>query len=363
LNGAPDAGQSTETLITTSLSRIVDYPARDMTITVEAGLKVEELQRTLQAQGQTLPLDIPEARRATIGGAMAANAAGPGRFGYGTFRDYVIGLRAVDGRGRLFAAGGRVVKNVAGYDLCKMLTGSRGQLAAIAEVTLKLRPLPETRRLVWTRMGDFPAVEAALAALVRTATRPVAVEVFNRQAARHITREAQLALPDDGPVLCVAFDGSDRETAWQVERFCTEVAASAPAAREIVDPDDALELWSVLTEYRTASDEPLTLQAATPPSRVVEFLKLMTDGEIAAQAHAANGVVIGHLSDRCTDPSAGLRMLAPLREFVQACQGSISVTRCDPEWLTTFHGLCRPQTSPLERELVRALDPQGLFVW
>ncbi|CAK9046533.1 Elongation factor G (EF-G), partial [Durusdinium trenchii] len=127
---------------TTELQRVIDYPARDMTITVESGMRLDNLADILKAEGQRLALDIPQRHRATLGGAIATNASGPGRVGLGTWRDYVIGISAVDGQGRLFSAGGRVVKNVAGYDLCKLLVGSLGTLAVITQVTLKLRPLP-----------------------------------------------------------------------------------------------------------------------------------------------------------------------------------------------------------------------------
>src|SRR5690606_40405915 len=99
-------------------------------------------------------VDISQGPRATSGGAIAANTSGPGRYGYGTFRDYVIGISAVDGQGRLFSAGGRVVKNVAGYDLCKLLGGSQGALAVITQVTLKLRPLAASRRCLWGTFAD-----------------------------------------------------------------------------------------------------------------------------------------------------------------------------------------------------------------
>ena len=92
------------------LNRLVDYPARDLTVTVEAGMTVAELQRQLAAYGQRLPVDIPQPERATLGGAVAANSSGPRRYGFGTLRDYLLGLRAVDGRGCEFAGGGRVVK-------------------------------------------------------------------------------------------------------------------------------------------------------------------------------------------------------------------------------------------------------------
>ena len=82
-------------------------------------------------------------RLATLGGVVACSASGPRRFGFGTMRDYVIGIHAVDGRGMAFKGGGRVVKNVAGYDFCKLLTGSLGTLGVITQVTLKIRPLPD----------------------------------------------------------------------------------------------------------------------------------------------------------------------------------------------------------------------------
>ena len=108
-------------LALTDLNRVIDYPARDLTITVEAGLRVADLQRILSEQRQRLPVDIADAHRATIGGAVAAGASGPRRLGHGSLRDYLIGVTAVDATGRTFKAGGRVVKNVAGYDLCKLL--------------------------------------------------------------------------------------------------------------------------------------------------------------------------------------------------------------------------------------------------
>jgi glycolate oxidase FAD binding subunit len=104
------------------LQAVVDYPARDMTVTVEAGMRVAELSRILAREGQQWPIDVPRADNATVGGVIATNTNGPRRYGYGSVRDYVIGINAVDGSGRPFKGGGRVVKNVAGYDFCKLLT-------------------------------------------------------------------------------------------------------------------------------------------------------------------------------------------------------------------------------------------------
>src|SRR3954469_6415224 len=126
-----------------SLDKVIDFPARDMTITVEAGVTIARLNEITRAEGLHLPIDVPNAESATLGGAIACNVSGPRRYGYGTFRDYVLGITTVNDRGESVSAGGRVVKNVAGYDLMKLHTGALGTLGVIAAVTLKLRPIPE----------------------------------------------------------------------------------------------------------------------------------------------------------------------------------------------------------------------------
>src|SRR5262249_13131056 len=130
------------------LHQVIDYPARDMTITVQAGITIAKLQEVLHAENQRLPVDVPLADRATLGGVLATNTSGPRRYGFGTLRDYVIGISAVNDLGEEIKVGGRVVKNVAGYDLCKLFIGSLGTLGIISQVTLKLRPLPEEQAFV-----------------------------------------------------------------------------------------------------------------------------------------------------------------------------------------------------------------------
>ncbi len=165
-------------LSTAALDRVLDYLAGDLTITVEAGLTIAELSRRLASQNQWLPIDVPRAERATIGGVVAANTSGPRRYAYGTIRDYLLGLRAVDGRGTVFAGGGRVVKNAAGYNIPRLLAGSLGTLGVITEVTLMVRPLPKCSALLLCDAADFETAECLLVALNRSRTFPVAVELL-----------------------------------------------------------------------------------------------------------------------------------------------------------------------------------------
>ncbi len=160
------------------LNQVIDYPARDMTITVQAGITIDQLQAVLLKEKQYLPIDVPFPDRATLGGAIATNVSGPRRFGCGTLRDYIIGISVVNDAGQEVKAGGRVVKNVAGYDLMKLYTGSLGTLGITARVTLKVKPLPEASgwHVLPVLLKDVGEV---VEVLHRTRTRPVAMELFN----------------------------------------------------------------------------------------------------------------------------------------------------------------------------------------
>ncbi len=205
-----------------TLHRIVDYPARDMTITVQAGVAIGELQRVLAAENQRLPVDVPHADRATLGGALAANVSGPRRYGFGTLRDYVLGITTVNDEGQEVKAGGRVVKNVAGYDLCKLHVGALGTLGVIVQATLKVRPIPESQALV-TLGCDAAGLATLLDRLHDSRTRPACLDVHNAEAARVVARSAGLALPEAPWVVVVGFEDGIDAVNWQVRQLMQEI--------------------------------------------------------------------------------------------------------------------------------------------
>ncbi|MGE5191905.1 MAG: FAD-binding oxidoreductase [Deltaproteobacteria bacterium] len=349
-------------LCTTALTKVIDYPARDMTITVEAGIRFDELIRLLAAEKQRLPIDVPQAHRATLGGAAAANASGSRRFGLGTLRDYVIGVTAVDASGRTFKAGGRVVKNVAGYDLCKMLVGSLGTLAVMTQLTLKLRPLPETSILLWTTFDRLGTTEEVLERLSKSSARPVALDVLDARAAAAIAAEAVLDLPSHRPVLCLGVEGTAHETAWQLETLKGEI--SPFALHEIVPVADAsaTKLWFALAEFQVPSDDPLTFKANLLPSRTVEFVHEAERLGCAVQAHAASGIVVGHLPDSVTTAAAAQVAVAGLRGLARKSRGNLIVVHCDEGWKSELPLFGDPEPAwPLMRKLKRELDPQNIL--
>ena len=344
------------------LTEIVDYPARDMTVTVEAGIRMDELAAALRPEGQQLSIDAAQSNRATLGGAVATNTFGPRMYGYGTLRDYVIGITAVDARGRLFHAGGRVVKNVAGYDLCKLMVGSLGTLAVITQVTLKLRPLPESASCLWATFPSFREIDDALEGLVRSEARPIMIEVLNEPAARQIAAESRQELPAEGPVLLIGLEGLQREVEWQGGVLKRELAPYRPREISVVAEEGTTKLTAAMTEFPTASDAPLSFQAHLLPSRTVEFLQQASDRGVSVEAHAGNGIVIGHLPDQAATVEQAEEIVLPLRELARRSRGELVILDCEGEWkerLSVF-GRAGPG-GPLMRRLKQVFDPQGIL--
>src|SRR5262249_11079312 len=175
-----------------------------------------------RGEGPRLPVDVPQPERATLGGAVAVNVSGPRRLGFGTLRDYVIGISTINDEGQQTKAGGRVVKNVAGYDLCKLHVGALGTLGIISQVTLKLRPLPESKALV-TFGCETAALDRLLDQLHQTRTRPICLDVLNSTAVRAIVRTTGLNLPDAPWVIVIGFEDNCDAVSWQVRQLLQEI--------------------------------------------------------------------------------------------------------------------------------------------
>jgi len=308
------------------LSRIVDYPARDMTVTVEAGVTMKTLSDLLAKEGQRLPLGVPLADKATVGGLVATNWNGPMRYGCGTVRDYVIGISAVDGRGMPFKGGGRVVKNVAGYDFCKLLTGSLGTLGVITQVTFKVRPLTEQFTLMACAVPNTRQAERLLAALVTSATTPAAIELLCGPAwdSEPALKALAGASGSEKLYLVVGLEGSAVEVEWMTGRlhdeWC-ELGIEAP-----ITIGDAADCWKKLVDFPAVGDAPLVLKASLVPSGVTQFIDALRllDPQASVQSHAGNGVVIARLS---AFPKEGLSraLVGNLQPAAAAQHGSLLV--------------------------------------
>src|SRR5687768_11997013 len=161
---------------TTRLNRLIVHRHGDLTATVQPGMRLQDLNDTLRSQGQWLPVESAFAG-ATVGGIVATNDAGPSRHRNGTPRDLVIGITLALTDGRLVKAGGTVVKNVAGYDLGKLVSSSHGTLAGIAAVTFKLVPIPQASATLFVAYADADAMTRDVAALAASQVEPAAFDI------------------------------------------------------------------------------------------------------------------------------------------------------------------------------------------
>jgi glycolate oxidase FAD binding subunit len=289
-------------------SAIVDYPARDMTITVGAGMSYGTLQTILREENQQLPVDVAN-DNTSLGELVAHDICGPRQFGYGSLRDYVIGIEAIDGNGRVFHAGGRVVKNVAGYDLCRLLVGSRNQLGTITQLTFKLKPLPAHQSIVVAGFRSLRDLESALERLNLTATTPVILDVLGRSATSRLLTESMPELTetthgqDAAALLVLGFEGPLAACQWQNKTLQDELAGTAVWCH-IASRADAFPNYCRTAQHAATGDnnDPWLARLITLPSRVVSSLSVLQEAGCEVFGRAGNGILFVRPSTQISSP-------------------------------------------------------------
>jgi glycolate oxidase FAD binding subunit len=352
------------------LSEIVEYEPADLTVTVQAGMTLADLQARLRAEGQMLALDPAASDRATIGGLIAANASGPLRLLYGTARDLVIGTRVVNADGIVSKAGGRVVKNVAGYDLNKLYVGSLGTVGVIVELSFKLHPLPQNEGMQLASFDSMDDAADVISRLMRSPLGPAAIELLDAGAAAELSGAPSVST--DGVLLIVAATGFERAVQRQL-RDVRELSARAAEAVAVREADAVAGLRSALRELADPSlDSIALLKLAVPPARSAVALKAARDAAREAgftpvtQAHAGSGVVYLKIQAGSWDADELGRLGAltsRLRGFVRGEGGSL-VLEASPVGARAPDGGIDPWGDvgsgfPVMRALKENLDPKG----
>jgi len=248
-----------------ALDRIVEYEPEDLTLTAECGVTIATLRATLAERGQELPIEAPHAHRATLGGSLAANASGPRRYDFGAPRDRILGARWVLADGSLVRSGGKVVKNVAGYGIHRLLCGSRGGLAIIVEASLKLMPAPAARRaLVYAMSLENTSDPSQWTPFSRL--EPAVLTIAGREAAE------ALGLAHQGkPYTAVV--GLEADAEWVERQAKSTMDVLGPPALEL-QGTDALDLWQRLADVEERAGARLTFTTAErSPARLRPWLE------------------------------------------------------------------------------------------
>jgi glycolate oxidase FAD binding subunit len=295
-------------LSTIRLSGIVEYEPDEFTFTALAGTPVREIAAALAERGQYLPFDpmLCEAG-ATLGGTVAAGLSGPGRFRFGGLRDFIIGVRFVDGMGRLLHMGGKVVKNAAGFDLPKFFVGSLGRFGVLAEMTFKVFPLPPSARTLRLASGTL---DAAVRVLIDAANSRYEFEALD--------------IPPTEMGVLARIAGP----APALDAMEAEILSRWPGAA--LSKDDAEAAWTCLNEFQWVGADASLVKVALPPDAVVPLGTALQRMD-AARMHVSAGGNVAYVSLGGAAPSEAfeaclqglklsgltLRGAAPLRQGVR----------------------------------------------
>ncbi len=356
------------------LDRIVAYDPDDLTLGVEAGMRVAALDAVLARHGQMLPLEMPFFDAMTIGGMLASGSSGPQRQLYGAPRDFLLGAEFVTGEGRRAKSGGRVVKNVTGYDFHRLLIGSLGTLAIFTVANFRTFPRPPARALF---VISFAALNGALAlrrALAQSSLTPTALELASPALVRLLTPNAALVPPGHWAMLVLV--GGDATVVERHARDIERMARSASmTALARLDAESMNPLWTRLREFpslaREVSPAPTLVKCNTLPS---ELDTLAARAEHLAGRHRLPCALllrgVGILYVLLLPEEAGeetlARLAAAAEELLQtgAEHGSAVVEACPAELKRVVHvwgSTGRRNDLELMRRLKQVFDPDHVL--
>ena len=269
-----------------ALSGVIEYQASEYTITAYAGTPIADIATALAEQGQYLPFDPLFPNCATIGGTVAANLSGSRRFRYGGVRDFILGAQIVDGRGRAFRVGGKVVKNAAGFDLSKFLVGSLGQYAIMTELTFKVFPdVPRFRSL---RL-DFPTLDEALQAIYFSNQNVYELDALDLLPAEH------------GWSLLARLGGFEETLPRRAERFAAAMTQGS-AACAVSETADEAALWDPLA----ALPGKYLIKVVLGPRQIPALDALLGD---ASRRYGVGGNLAWIATDDCAELERALNQL------------------------------------------------------
>lgn len=309
-------GSKINLLVSTQrLNRLIEHAVGDLTVTAEAGMRFADLQTCLAKAGQFLAIDPAYPETATLGGIVATSDAGSLRQRYGGVRDMLLGLSLVRADGAIAKAGGRVVKNVAGYDLMKLMTGSYGTLGILSQVTFRLYPLQvDSQTVVLT--GEATAIAQATQTLLHSALTPTALDVLSASTVTSL----QIG---KGMGLVTRFQSMASSVKVQVERVL-ELGQMLGLSSNLYTDTDEKQLWQQLAAPTLDTSEPIVCKIGIRPAEAIATLsqtEAITSQTARGVIHASSGLGKLYLDSQATS----LAILLELRALYQASGGFLSV--------------------------------------
>jgi FAD/FMN-containing dehydrogenase len=386
---------------TTRLNKIIDMDTANLTVTAQAGAKFRDLQISLAGEenrcylpyenpttlsdepvcsdreqmGCFIPMMPPFSHSATLGGIVAANSSGPVRLLYGLPRDMVLGVRYVAADGDIVGLGGKTVKNVSGYDMCKLMIGSRGSLGILGEMTLRLLPLPER---LGTCLLSFSGLEEAsrfVDQVFETSLLPSAVELLNRRANGLLVEAGASEMDSNGYAVAVALEGFE-EAVERMGAEIKEMASVSGAENNVYLPDNPHRIFwdaysNLVPKLSAQYPEMVSMRLNYPISRYLEVIQSVESIcgeqklERGLQAHTGSGITMIHFLWEPGDRKSADRVVSVAKTLLEKCQsigGNLVVEKASavmkqrlPVW-----GIL-PQDFVIMKRIKERIDPYGLF--
>ena len=360
-----------EAISTREISGITLYEPGALTIVAKAGTPISEIEDTLAAEGQMLAFEPMDHRallgtegEPTIGGVVAANVSGPRRVSAGACRDYLLGVRFVDGRGEIVKNGGRVMKNVTGYDLVKLMAGSRGTLGVLTEVSLKVLPRPEAEA---TLIVEGLAPERAVAAMSAVLQTPFEVSGAFYGPARW----------DMPGSLRVRVEGMEESVVYRAGKLREALAPFGDASIES-DATASRAIWSDIRDMRMIADSPFVARTVLKPGDAFEFTRCIGQSLTGTDYYDWGGGLVwtaasdaqlrenaGQAGDTArNDPDeGGAVLLGAMQEYMKLTGGHTSLAK-GTDALRRDVDCFQPEAAPLAKlaqGLRRQFDPRGIL--
>ncbi len=344
---------------------IVEHSPGDMTVTIRPGTTMKEITEYLAKHQQMFSIDPAHPEFSTIGGVISSNDSGPKRLRYGSARDLVIGLRVVYPDGRIIRTGGKVVKNVAGYDMSKLFIGAMGTLGIISEITIKLRPIPKFESLVLLNFSkrDMEAIKTFIITLLDSIIEPVSLEIVSRSLNKRLTGM-------DCYSLAIAFE--DVESSVRYQEDWVQFHKPKGTETQILHQDKAKNWWSAFytiapysSQAKTMTEMEVALKIGSLNMLVPEIIRISEEiGEsenLLVEAHGGAGHGISRVYIKGNEDNI-LSFIQQIRLLVEKNGGYVIVQHAQ---LTLRHRLSvwgeKPSYFSLMEDIKRSVDPNRVL--
>jgi glycolate oxidase FAD binding subunit len=357
-------GQADILLSLKRMSGIIEYSVGDLTMTALPGTLFSDIEEELNRNGQMFPLYPGWPSESTLGGTVSANISGVKRIRYGSARDWIIGLRVVYPDGTVIRTGGKVVKNVAGYDMTKLMIGSMGTLGVITEITVKLRPKPPHEELIHIYSKSIDPLHKIAQVILNSYMEPVALELLTPPLSRQLTGRSEY-------LLLVGFEDTKSSVTYQTEWLNGQASSLQLQLDRVLQGEDVSAWWEA---YRKLSpkknDSQIAIKVGSWMTEVAPIIETATQWadklNVCARTHGGMGTGLTHMYIDApsigTDEQAVLRFIEEVRRYSEAKKGFAIVEHAPLGWRSKIDLWgARNSSFRLTEGIKNKIDPKGIL--